>query len=326
MGNRVFKGSTVNGNRKYIVDISGELPTILLELDPNSGMEIKKTYIYANSQILAQHNGSYNAPRYFYLHDRLGSVRLVINSAGDVNNTYTYNPFGEMFPTECNEAVSNPFKFSGQFFDDEIGQYYLRARQYDPYIGRFTSRDPIDGKFEEPLTFHKYLYCTNNPINFIDPQGLWEIETHRSFGRLGYGPSQRVMSGGRAPFDYGRLDIDFPPWTIAPPSVEYVGLHFMSREEIFPRLMDMHSWQDSYVHYDRFGKNYWEHVGTTADDPQDTWNINNNCHYRTNLTTLILEDMYIKNNMATATEEGWLPDDYIPLSPWMGMSEEIINY
>jgi hypothetical protein len=40
-----------------------------------------KTYVYANSQILAQHNGNYNAPRFFYLHDRLGSVRLVINSA-----------------------------------------------------------------------------------------------------------------------------------------------------------------------------------------------------------------------------------------------------
>ncbi|MFA5252238.1 MAG: hypothetical protein WC454_06615, partial [Phycisphaerae bacterium] len=133
MGNRVYKASSAVGNRKYIVDISGDLPTILMELDPQDNMAIKKTYIYADSQILAQHNGSYSAPRYFYLHDRLGSVRLVINSAGDVNNTYTYNSFGEMFPTECNETVSNPFKFSGQFFDDEIGQYYLRARQYDPY-------------------------------------------------------------------------------------------------------------------------------------------------------------------------------------------------
>jgi YD repeat-containing protein len=125
----------LNGNRKYIIDISGELPTILMELDPNSGMEIKKTYIYADSQILAQHNGSYSAPRYFYLHDRLGSVRLVIDTAGVVKNSYTYDAFGESFPTECNEAVSSPFKFSGQFFDDEIGQYHLRARQYDPHIG-----------------------------------------------------------------------------------------------------------------------------------------------------------------------------------------------
>jgi hypothetical protein len=92
--NRVLKNSSVNGNRKYIVDISGELPTILMELDESDN--IMKTYVYADSQILMQHAG---APatnnKYFYLHDRLGSIRLVINSAGDVNNTYIYKPFGD---------------------------------------------------------------------------------------------------------------------------------------------------------------------------------------------------------------------------------------
>jgi RHS repeat-associated protein len=161
--------------RLVIVDIVGELPTVLLELDPNSGMEIKKTYIYGNSQILAQHNGSYSAPRYFYLHDRLGSVRLVINSAGDVNNTYTYNPFGEMFATECAESVSNPLKFTGQWFDSETGQYYLRARMYDPQLMRFTSIDPAFGKFEEPLTLHRYLYCGNDPLNRLDLTGEWSF-------------------------------------------------------------------------------------------------------------------------------------------------------
>jgi RHS repeat-associated protein len=172
-GNRIQKNSTVNGNRKYVVDIIGELPTILLELDPN--MEVRKTYIYADSQILAQHNGSYSAPRYFYLHDRLGSVRLLIDTAGVVKNSYTYNAFGESFPTECNEAVSNPFKFSGQFFDDETGEYYLRNRQYEPVLMRFTSIDPADGKFDEPMTLHKYLYCGNNPINRIEPAGEWAV-------------------------------------------------------------------------------------------------------------------------------------------------------
>lgn len=144
-----------------------------MNLANNSGMEIKKTYIYGNSQILAQHNG---APatnnKFFYLHDRLGSVRLVINSAGDVNNTYTYSAFGEMFPTETTESISNPFKFSGQFYDVETNEYYLRNRQYEPILMRFTSIDPADGKFENPLSLHKYLYCFNNPINLIDPAGL----------------------------------------------------------------------------------------------------------------------------------------------------------
>ena len=63
------------------------------------------------------------------------------------------------------------FKFTGQYYDSEIDEYYLRARQYDPYIGRFTSRDPVLGKFEELLTLHKYLYCENDPVNLFDLDG-----------------------------------------------------------------------------------------------------------------------------------------------------------
>jgi RHS repeat-associated protein len=174
MGNRVVKNSSVNGNRKYIVEISGELPTILLELDPNDDMEIKKTYIYANSQILAQHDGDSSDPRYFYLHDRLGSVRLLINTSGITQNSYMYNPFGELFTTECAENINNPFKFTGQWYDSEISQYYLRARQNDPALMRFTSRDPFRGSFRKPLTLHRYLYCQNDPINNIDPTGEYE--------------------------------------------------------------------------------------------------------------------------------------------------------
>ncbi len=170
MGNRVYKNSTENGQRKYIIDISGELPTILMDINTVDGATMK-TYIYADSQILAQHDGDSSDPRYFYLHDRLGSVREIIDTDGDVVNSYTYNPFGEMFPTECNETVSNTFKFTGQFFDEEISQYYLRARMYDPALMRFTARDPLIGTREEPLTLHKYLYCLNNSINLTDPAG-----------------------------------------------------------------------------------------------------------------------------------------------------------
>jgi len=169
-GNRVYKASSVAGNCKYIVDVSGGLPTILCEIDPTDG-SLKKSYVYANGQILCQYDGETDPNRYFYVHDRLGSVRLVTDAFGTVRNSYTYNSFGEMFPTECNEAVYNPFKFIGQWFDSEIGQYYLRARMYDPVLMRFTGRDPVRGKFQNPLTLHPYLYCVNNPINATDKTG-----------------------------------------------------------------------------------------------------------------------------------------------------------
>ena len=168
-GNRIYTDSSVNGERKYIVDIIGDLPVILLEFDPNNGMNIEKTYIYANGQILAQHDGDYTDSRYFYLHDRLGSVRQIMDTSGDVVMLYTYNPFGEV--AESDGTFANPWRFTGQWYDDEIDQYYLRARMYDPHIYRFSSRDPVFGKFAQPLTFHKYLYCINNPVTFIDPDG-----------------------------------------------------------------------------------------------------------------------------------------------------------
>ena len=62
--------------------------------------------------------------------DRLGSVRQVINQGGSVMNYYTYNPFGETI--ESGGTFANAFMFTGQWFDSEINEYYLRARQYEP--------------------------------------------------------------------------------------------------------------------------------------------------------------------------------------------------
>ncbi len=178
-GNRIYKEvnyGTAKGKRKYIVDVVGDLPVILLELDPNDDMNIEKTYIYGNSQILAQHSGDHTASRRFYLHDRLGSARLIIGESAEVLREQVYGPFGGLLHKGGAGPLSvYRFMFAGQYYDNEIGQYYLRARQYDPYIYRFTSRDPVFGKFEEPLTLHKYLYCGNDPINRIDPFGLWTV-------------------------------------------------------------------------------------------------------------------------------------------------------
>ncbi len=139
---------------------------------------MKKAYVYANSQPLIQYDGSPKDPSadiYFYLHDRLGSVRQVIDADGNVVNSYTYNPFGEDFAAEVSEEIDNSFKFTGQFYDEEINQYYLRARQYDPQLMRFTAIDPVTGKFKQPMTLHRYLYCLNNPINMTDPDGEMAI-------------------------------------------------------------------------------------------------------------------------------------------------------
>ena len=65
----------------------------------------------------------------------------------------------------------NTRKFTGKEFDADSNLYYYGARYYDPYIGRFTQRDPIgDG-------VNWYAYVANNPLRFVDPTGLglWDI-------------------------------------------------------------------------------------------------------------------------------------------------------
>lgn len=118
----------------------------------------------------------------YYVHDRLGSVPLVVGAVEEPGgvvvqafNSTTYTPFGSFYEGQCVENIDNPFKFTGQWHDVEIDQYHLRARQYDPTMMRFTSRDPIVGNRQEPLTLHRYLYCWSSPILYTDSSGEYGI-------------------------------------------------------------------------------------------------------------------------------------------------------
>ena len=63
-------------------------------------------------------------------------------------------------------ADNNPFRYCGEYFDDETGFIYLRNRYYDPSIGRFTTEDPAKSGL------NWYAYCENNPVKYVDPWGL----------------------------------------------------------------------------------------------------------------------------------------------------------
>ena len=65
-------------------------------------------------------------------------------------------------------AFVNPFRFSTKYCDDETGHYYYGYRYYSPTQGRWLSRDPLN----ESGGLHLYVFCGNDPVNFIDPLGL----------------------------------------------------------------------------------------------------------------------------------------------------------
>ena len=99
------------------------------------------------------------------LGDNLGTIRLVVNSAGEVQNRIVYDSFGEVV-SESNPEVDFRYGFTGRELDPETGLVYYRARYYDGE--RFISEDPIGfGAGDGNL----YRYVGNSPTIFVDPSG-----------------------------------------------------------------------------------------------------------------------------------------------------------
>ena len=79
-----------------------------------------------------------------------------------------YVPFGEVFVEERNAKWSTPYKFNGKEQDEETGLCYYGARYYDPRTSVWLSVDPLAEKYPN---MSSYVYCANNPVKYVDPDG-----------------------------------------------------------------------------------------------------------------------------------------------------------
>ncbi|MFM7888954.1 MAG: RHS repeat-associated core domain-containing protein, partial [Pseudanabaena sp.] len=109
----------------------------------------------------------------FYLYDGLGSVRALTNSSGVVTDRYNYDAYGTLL--NSSGRTSNNYKFTGEQFDPNLGDYYLRDRYYSTGIGRFTRADSYEGNTSDPISLNDYLYANGNPVIFTDPTGKFSI-------------------------------------------------------------------------------------------------------------------------------------------------------
>jgi RHS repeat-associated protein len=79
----------------------------------------------------------------FYHSDHIGSVRRLTNEAGQVTDGYTYSAFGERITHTGSDP--QPYAFTGEPYDPNVGFQYHRARWMEPRAGRFLGMDPFEG-------------------------------------------------------------------------------------------------------------------------------------------------------------------------------------
>ena len=121
---------------------------------------------------------------YHYACDELGSITDITDCHGTVLNHYAYDAFGNRTVEE--ETVENRFGFAGEMMDAVTGQYYLRARFYNPVIARFLSEDTYYGD-----GLNLYAYCHNNPVGYVDPSGhlcekkQYKLEQYKEYLKQG---------------------------------------------------------------------------------------------------------------------------------------------
>jgi len=157
-GLRMSTTSTA-GTQDFTWDVTTSTPRIL----SNGTLD----FLYGpDGSVLEQENVATGANALFYSHDALGSTRELVNVTGTVVSRLVYGPYG--LPTS--QSTTNPptpIGYAGGYADSS-GFIYLVNRYYDPVTAQFLTVDPLVSQTGQP-----YAYAGDDPVNNVDPSGLY---------------------------------------------------------------------------------------------------------------------------------------------------------
>ena len=188
---RVFENNVAS---EFIVDSNQPYPQVIAQQESDDSVSTE--YLYAGDLLSQQ---SANAVHYYH-YDSLGTTRALSDSSGAITDTYLYEAFGNLL--DKTGDTENRYLFAGEQYDENLQQYYLRARYYDPLQGRFSQMDEWLGDDFAPLTLGKYLYANGDPVNGIDPSGLATLmQINQSLRIMGENAVRASGSVGRSMLD-----------------------------------------------------------------------------------------------------------------------------
>ncbi len=153
---------TVNGKKTVFVWDGDQL---VLELSESG--KVQKRYVRGNDLVYADKGTG--TEKQFYVTDSHGNVVQLTDENGKVTKTYEYDSFGNEVKPDSKD--DNPFRYCGEYYDKETEEIYLRARYYQPVVGRFLTRDTYMGEEDDVLSLHLYAYCGYDGVNMVDSSG-----------------------------------------------------------------------------------------------------------------------------------------------------------
>jgi RHS repeat-associated protein len=243
-------GSNTTRQSTYTYDVTNQRIAKTVDLDGAGTAPATTTrFVYDRNNVALEFTGTATVPstRYFHgtdvdqvlaqessntttwlLSDQVGTTRDLVNNSGTLLNHFTYDSFGNQTGSTPNATVDTRYKFTGRELDAETGDYFYRARYYDPETARFLSEDPIGFGSEDA---NLYRYVSNSPLDTVDPYGdrgtprIFPVTTPRTPGS-GARPPTRLPSPNSAP-------------TASPVAPQAPYSNPLTRQDVPPPVSDM---------------------------------------------------------------------------------------
>ena len=195
---------------------------VLLEEKESDGTIVRYTYAGNRERVHADvtaKGDNAKTQSYSLYTDRLGSTRWALDENAEVAAKTEYDAWGkpetETVSSKLN-GINISKSYTGYVYDETTGYWNAGARMYNSTDREFIQKDPKAGNVYETLTQNGYIYCGDNPLYYIDPDGCSYISTLGNAGRTAFNVVKSGVAGGLGFYTRVCCEIDnMPTWAKA---------------------------------------------------------------------------------------------------------------